>query len=1082
MSKTRFLKTKMLFIALLLLNAGVFAQVKTITGVIKDDAGKPVPNASITAKGADKSALSKNDGTFSITVPEITPTITITSVGFTDKIVSIKGKTSISITLETEVKKLEDVVVNVGYQTQKVKDVTGAVSQVKGDAIKNLPTQDVATALQGRVAGVEVIAPSGQPGATSQITIRGVSSLNNTNPLYVIDGVEQPNGNNVNPQDIESISVLKDAAAAAIYGASAAGGVIIITTKKGKGSQPTVSFGSRYGTTTPRLIPLLNGKDFLTYEKAINGGYFSAPVYASEIDTLTYVDWEKELYRNGSEQNYYLSLSGSTPNINYYLSGIYNDQVGVFLDNESALAGVRLNSDVKISNAIKFTEQMNVWQRTTTPVKTPVVNTPFETQPLFTGPAYTSTPGGTYGQYPFPYEGINPVAQIKSANFDFPENNFQGQVSLEIKLPVRYLTFTSRFGYTSQTYQNNLFESTLLSNGHQAVNSDGSLQNDLYINKGSYQQTLNAYILSYDHSWGKHTINLLGGFEQYTNQTQSLPVNFTNVLGTSYGAIPSSLTVVTTGAGGSNSSSYDPNGLVQSQFGRIHYNYNNRYDFEFLGRQDANYTTFGANRHSGVFTGISGAWNINEERFYKKFRSIIGALKLRGGYGQLGNSAIGTYDYISTYNSAIVQSFSSGSTSYTSGYTQRGLPNNNLQWESTNETNIGLDGEALNGKLNFSIDWYNKTTTHLLYNVPISLSSGIYPSSSVNGDPSLGQLTSGTYLENIGSVRNRGLDIAVGYKNKAGQFNYSVNATGTFNNNKVTSLDGVPPFTDGTNGYPYGNINPWSGNALTITEVGQPFGQFYGLKANGIYKENDPRLANAPTVNGHKPQAGDLVFYDRNHDDSITAADDTIIGNPYPKFTFGINFNASWKNFDISLLFNGALGVQLYNGVTPYELENNDNSNVTSKVFQTSGFTVNGKANGVTQYPRIYDYTLFEQDPYGNYTHPSSYFVENGNYIKLKNIQIGYTLSTKLLQRVKIKTLRVYVMANNVFAITKYSGVDPELGSQFSSLSVASSGAVTGNADGSPSANHGGVTNRGIDSPAKYPSVKLFAAGLDLTF
>jgi len=1071
----------MLFIMLLLLQAGAYAQVKTITGIVKDSAtGKPLVAASVSAKGTKKIVVTASDGSFSITIPTTTNKVSISFQGYEPQEVSVANETNVSVILSPSVQKLEDVTVQVGYTTQKVKDVTGAVSQVKGDAIKNLPTQDVATALQGRVAGVEVVSASGQPGASSQITIRGVSSLNNSDPLYVIDGVKQPNGNNINPQDIESISTLKDAAAASIYGASAAGGVIIITTKKGKGAQPTVSFGSRFSVTTPKLIPLLNKSDFLTYEKAVNGAYYSNANYLPIIDTLTEIDWEKELYRNGMEQNYYVSVSAATPNLNYYLSGIYNTQEGVFLDNKSSLAGVRLNSDVKITNAIKIGEQLNVWQRSTIPVKTPVVSTPFETQPLFTGPAFSKTPGGAYGIYAFPYEGINPVAQIKSATFDFPENNFQGQVYLEAKLPVRYMLFKATFGYTDQTYQNNLYNATLQNNGQPTFNSDGSIANALYTNKGRYQQTLNAYILAYDHTWGRHTLNLLAGYEQYANKTSDEPLLATNVLGTSYGYILSSLSQLSLGESGNGKTNYDPNGLVKSVFGRVHYNFNKKYDFEYIVRRDGNFTVFGPNHQYGVFTGVSGAWNISDEHFFKKYRNKINSLKLRGGYGELGNSNIGTYRFISTYNGAIQQNFSpdpSPSPIGVRGYTQNSLPNDNLQWESTHETNIGLDGEALDGKIYFTIDWYNKNTTELLYNVPVSLSSGVYPS----GNPSIGTLITGTFLENVGSVQNRGLDIALGYKNSYKKLNYSIGVTGTFNNNKVLKLD-APPFPDGYASYPYGSINPWGASALTFTEVGHPFGQFYGLKADGIYQDNDPRLASAPTNNGKSAQAGDLVFEDLNHDGKITSADDTLIGNPYPKFTFGVNFTASWKNFDIALLFNGALGVDLYNGVAPFEFENLDNSNVTSKVFQTSGFVNNGTPNGVTQYPRVYDFANQEQDPYGNYKQPSSFFVENGSYLKLKNVQIGYNLPAKILQKARIKNLRIYIMANNVFAITKYTGVDPEIGSQFSNLSVASNGKVSGSGDGSSNATNGGVTNRGIDGPAKYPSVRLYAAGLDLTF
>ncbi|HTA26470.1 MAG TPA: SusC/RagA family TonB-linked outer membrane protein, partial [Bacteroidia bacterium] len=870
----------------------------------------------------------------------------------------------------------------------------------------------------------------------------------------------------------------KDASAASIYGAAAAGGVIIITTKKGKGAKPTISLDTRYGISKPRLVKLLDKSDFVRYEKDIKDPNYSNPALAGYIDSLTDVDWNKELYRNGNEQNYNLSISGATPNVNYFLSGVYNDQKGVFIQNGSAFAGARLNMDIKLSNRVKVGEQLNVWERTTVPVKTAVVSSPFLSEPVFTGPVF-APPGHTYGVYPFTYHGFNPVAQVNSATFNFPETNFNGQVYFEYKPPIKYITFKATFGYVSQSFQNNLFQQNLLTDGQPKTNIDGSASNMLYRNVGSYHQELNAYILAYDHTWGKHTVNLLAGYEQYANQTENLLGEVPNVLGTSYGFLNSSNSLGLQTVTGS----WDENGLVRSTFGRVNYDFDKTYYITGTVRRDGNFTTFGPGKQYGVFPSISAGWNIDKERFFTKLSSIFSQLKLRGSYGELGNSNIGPYHFISTYTQGLQQNFSSGGAPQVS-YIQPSFANTNVQWESTHETNIGLDGQALNGKLYFNIDWYNKNTTQLLYNVPVALSSGLPPT----GDPVQG-LVAPTFLENIGTVRNRGVDIAVGYTNKIDELNYSVGATGSFNQNKLTSLgNGASPIYDGNNDYPYsGGLSIWNSQPLTYTNVGLPFGQFYGFKSEGIIS-NAAQLAKAQVA---QPNAklGDLMYEDINHDGAITQKDKTAIGNPYPKFSYGINISASWKNFDISMLFNGVMGVQLYNGVTPYEFESENNSNVTSKVFQASGFTDNGKTNGITKYPSVgyvNGFGNFVADnsigQNGNYSNPSSFFVENGSYLKLKNLQIGYSLSNKLLQRVKIKTFRIYVMANNVFCITKYTGVDPELGSQYSSLNLTPSGSVQGNADGTASANNGGVTNRGIDGPGKYPNVRLYTAGLDITF
>ncbi len=1070
----RFVKT--LFTGFLFLFVSNVYSQRTITGNVLNEKDAPLVGASVMVRG-NKAGGTKTDskGNFSLEIQNDVKTIEVSFLGHETQVVSVVGKKTIAVKLPLSQNSLDSVIV-VGYSTQRKKDVTGAITSIRGEDVKNIATQDVATLLQGRVAGVEVVAASGQPGASAQITIRGVSSMYNANPLYVIDGVQQPNGNNINPQDIESYSVLKDASAAAIYGAAAAGGVIIITTKKGKGSKPTINFSSRYGVSTPKLVNILDEKDFIRYKSDIRDPnyYPGSPTYnAATVASLIPVDWNKELYQNGAEQNYNLSVSGSTPTVNYFMSGVYNNQKGVFLDNTSSMAGARINADVKVTNSIKIGEQLNVWTRNTVPVKTPIVSSAFLSQPVFQGgPVYSPIPGTLWGIFPFSYHGFNTVSQIKTADFDFPQNNFQGQVYLEAKLPIKYLTFKATFGYTSQTYENNLLQNKYASNGTPLLSADGTILNHLYRTVGNYTQELNAYILAYDHTWGAHTINLLGGFEQYANQTTNLTTDMENVLGTSFAYFPSSSSLAQ--GGQSISGGYDPNGLVKSIFGRLNYDFDKRFYATFTLRRDGNFTTFGPNKQFGMFPAVSSGWNIDKERFFRPLKNIVNQLKIRGSYGELGNSSIPSYSFIPTYQTGLVQNFSSNGAPQVA-YTQEAIANKDIQWESTHETNIGVDGQLLEGKIYFNIDWYNKNTTKLLYNVPVSPSSGV-PTTGTGF--SGGAVDAGTFLENIGSVQNRGLDIAVGYNGNAGEVKYSVGATGSFNKNKVLNIitaDGLP---DGHNDYPY-NSSMWAGQSLTRTYPGYSFGEFWGLKSLGVIK-NQSQITQAVLARQPSAQVGDLLYA------SDTAG---IIGNPYPKFTFGVNMNATWRKFDITLLFNGALGVQIYNGVSPYEFESVDGSNVTSKVFQTSGFIDGTKTNSVTKYPsvgRINGFGSFSNDPNGNYTTPSSYCVENGSYVKLKNIQIGYSFTNQSFLKAKIKTIRIYVMANNLLTITKYTGVDPELGSQYSMLGLDKNGNVVGNSDGTanytPTNGGSASTSRGIDGPAKYPSVKMYTAGIDVTF
>ncbi len=1015
----------------ILFSTDAFNQEKTISGIVSGTNGENLQGATVTVNGTKIAVKTSASGYYSIQIPSSSNTLIASFVGYQNQQINIDGKSVINFTLLPLVANLDSVVV-IGYGTQKRKDVTGAISSVKGDAIKDLPVQNVADAIQGRVAGVEVIKASGEPGASSQIIIRGVSSLNQTQPLYIIDGVQQ-SGDNINPNDIASIDVLKDASAAAIYGAAAAGGVIIITTKKGQGTKPIINFSARYGISTPQVLRLLNKSDFVAYKLLIHDQYYTN-LTQEQIDTLPDVDWEKELYGNGYEENYNLSLSGSTPAINYFFSGVYNKQKGVFLDNESSLAGARLNTDFKATNWLKIGEQMYAWDRNTVPVKTSIVSTPFRTVP--TGAPYTDDPNAPWGSFPN-YQAPNLIAQIKTVDFQFPEKSFQGNVYAEVKLPPKYLTFKATFGYTYQNYENNIYRGVY----NTAVTPN--LINSLYRNIGEYEQFLNAYVLSYDHSFNKHTLNVLAGYEQYSNKTNNLQTNATSVSGNSFGYI------LTSGSALNLSGHYDPNGLVKSTFGRINYDYDKKYFFTASVRRDGNFTVFGPEHQYGIFPAFSAGWRIDQEDFLKKNLPVFNLLKLRVSYGELGNSNIAPYQFLTTFKLLAYQNFSNGGTT-SAAYTQETLENKDVKWESVAETNIGVDGELMNGRISFTVDWYNKTTKDLLYGIPLP------PSVGLPGSPP-------TYTVNIGSVRNRGVDIALAYKGSSGNFNYSIGVTGSFNQNKVLNLDNIngDAIKNGNNDYPDAGNGKWTGQPLTYTAAGLPFGQFYGFKVDGIY-QTDADAAKGPQQPGRTALAGDLIFEDRNHDGQITDEDKINIGNPYPKFTGGITLNANWKGFDVALLFTGVTGVEIYNGVAPYAESIYDGGNVTSKFFNASFLGT----NGLTDQPRVGVLDAgggFTVDPNHNYSYANSYFVENGSYLKLKNAQLGYNFASRFLNRAKVSNARLYVMANNVFTLTKYSGVDPEIGSQ--DLSVNS-----------------GTTTRGIDVLSKYPNVKIYSVGIDFTF
>ena len=626
------------------------------------------------------------------------------------------------------------------------------------------------------------------------------------------------------PKDIASIDILKDASAASIYGAAAAGGVIIITTKKGTGVKPTINFSARYGVTTPNVLTLLNTPDFVTAKKMVRD-----PVYFnnSQTDTFPNTNWVDAVFKNGSEQNYDLSVSGSTPVVNYFMSGVYNNQQGVYLNNSSAFYAARVNLDIKAGNRVKIGEQIYAWQRNTRPVDyggplgsslSPRLNPPFRTVPTMA----IKTADGGWAPNPPGFSGPNIVGQIETKDRSARLLNFQGNLYGELTLPWS-LSFRVVLGYTNYGEENNDFQGVL------ETTVDAVLKKSLAKSFVSYTNLQNTYTLSFNHTYNNiHTINAVVGYEQYKGTYNALYTNETDVGGNSFAYIQTSGSAVGIANGG-----YDPYPLVKSLFGRVNYNYEGKYFLSLSGRRDEDFTHFGPTHQSGIFPAGSVGWQINQEDFFKKLFPTVNLLKLRGSYGSLGNSAIPTYQFFSGYEVTNAQNYSPGG-SPTVNYSPNSIPNQDIRWETTKEINIGLDGEYKNGKLFFSVDWYQKTTDDMLYNLPVPMSSGF---------PSI--------YTNIGSVQNKGVDILVGYRDRFKKLNYSVSVTGSFNSNLVTNLDGTnsSPILDGNNNYgdKYATQGAMVGQNITYTLAGLPFGQFYGFKSLGIYK-TDKDAADRPAA------------------------------------------------------------------------------------------------------------------------------------------------------------------------------------------------------------------------------------------
>lgn len=992
--------------------------VVTVQGKVTDDKGAPLPGVSVLLKGTTTGAVTDTAGNYVLSIDGESGTLVFSFLGFKRQEVEINGRQRIDVALQPESGTLNEVVV-VGFGTQRRSDLTGAVGSVKGADVKNQPARSVAEALQGRVAGVEVVKGNGGPGSGSTIQIRGVSSLNNPNPIYIIDGVRGSSGSNFNIQDIESIDVMKDASAASIYGASAAGGVVIITTKRGaKDGTMKVNLNSYAGVRKPILDELMGRDQYLQARAAI----LQDATNGADPASLPNTNWGSALYDNGLEQNYNLSVSGGNNKASYFVSAGYVNEDGTYIDSDFKRYNARINSDYKIGNRIKLGESVFVNKTRNNPTNS---SGAFPYRSVPTMAVYDATnPIGGYGKAPAGFGGANYVglelSNIIRNDIFGVEGNIYGDAEI-----FKGFNLRATFGYN---FTNNLTSNYLQQYDFGPVNN---AQASLNKSSDNTQLINTNYTATYNTSIGSHSVKLLGGFEQLSTSIDALGGSSFNLA-----LSPTENFFVNSVDNQRVTGGYDNNLLVKSFFGRLNYDFAGKYLLTGSIRRDANFKRFGLTNQSGVFPSGSVAWRISEENFVKEGAPFITDLKIRGSYGSLGNDQIADYIFLSRFTDVAANSFGGGVRNI--GFGLIGLANPDIKWEVIRQTDIGLDAAFIDGKLTFTADYYIKNTDGMIYNLPLPISSGLTQ----------------PFTANIGEVSNKGLELLAGYTDKVGEFSYGVSANATFNRNKVLSLDGNTnnPVNDGNNDIG-GGFGLMTGQNISRTVVGRSFGEFYGYVADGIF-QSDAEAQGYAQFAGQQSRAGDLRFADLNSDGVLDDADRTFIGNPNPEFAYGLNLNFGYKGFDVAMLFNGVLGAKIFNGVAPYNSTFYADGNTSADIFGTSYFD----GAGITDRPRVgyVDGNDFLNDPNGNYSRVSSYWVENGSYLKLKNFQIGYTIPQKLLSRYKITGIRLYAMGNNLFALTGYSGRDPELA--------------------------GGVTSRGIDSPTIYPQNRLYSFGLDVNF
>ncbi len=992
------------------------AQDVIVKGKVNDESGMSIPGATILIKGTTKATTSDFDGNFEIKAPS-NGILTISFIGFTTVQEPINKRTQIVVKMKMQSQELTEVVV-VGYGTQKKSVTTGAISSLKAKDIENVPNGRVEQALQGRVSGVSIAANAGQPGSASTIRVRGITTFSEAgnNPLWVVDGIIVDNSGIgfLNQSDIESIEVLKDAASLAIYGSRSAGGVILVTTKKGKLGKISVNYTGFSGVSSPaKVLNLLNATEYgaIMNEQSVNGG--GNVIYPNLATLGVGTDWQKAIFAtNAQRYSHEISFSGGNDVSTFYASFGVQDQEGIVTPEISTYnkKSLRLNSTHKLSKlftvgqTLGFTHQKfnnigNTNAEQGGPLSSAIHLDP--TTPLVeTDPAklndipYLGRTDLIRDANGYPY-GIstkvqnnmtNPLAYTKTrlGNYDWSDDLI-GNIFLEIT-PINGLKIRSTLGAKSSYWGNESFTPIYYMNGNN-INEKNTISRS--INKGFGWN--NENIISYNREIEDHNFTILVGTGVYVdNDGYGSNVTYKGLPTSDYREASFNFDVTQENR---SSSAYDSNQhKLSSLFSRLNYNYKEKYLFSGIIRRDGS-SRFGTNNKYGVFPAFSAGWVVTKEDFWKE-NSILNTLKVRAGYGVTGNDAIGDFGYLSTISGGRNYAFG------TDGAMQIGsspdAPSNpDLKWEETTQTNIGIDTRWFN-TMTMSLEVYKKVTAGILQSVEIP---------GFLGAPS-------NPLGNVADMENRGVELELGYNKKFGDVNFNVSGNLSYLENEVTYLGQGKTYITGGVGFQ-------SLGTLTRTEIGRPINTFYGFKTNGIF-QNQAEVTSYANSDGVviQPNAkpGDFRWVDTDGDGAITDLDKQYLGSPLPKYTFGLNFGVDYKGFDLSASLNGAAGNKIFQGLRRIDIGPYAN-------FQTEAlgrWTGEGTSNS---YPR-----LSIADDNQNFTRFSDFYLENGDYLRLKLITLGYTLPSKVVNKIGASKVRIYTTAENLVTFTKYTGYDPEIG------------------------------------------------------
>ncbi|MFB9080291.1 SusC/RagA family TonB-linked outer membrane protein [Flavobacterium procerum] len=969
------LQLKIALFALLMISIqNVSAQSKTIQGTVTDPSGFPLPGASIVVEGTQNSASTDFDGRYSLKGVNSTDKITYSYVGLISQTLVVGGRSTIDVTLVQSTQNLNEVIV--GYGTQKRAKVTGAISTVGSKDIAAVPITNAESALQGRAAGVTVV--NGAPGSNPTVTIRGLATMGNSAPLYVIDGVLTNNLSGLSPNDIESMSVLKDASTTALYGSKAFNGVIMVTTKKGKKGPGQLSFSTYAGfQTITKRYDVLNTQQYLQYAKDLGSDLTARAAEFGNINT----NWQDQIFQSGIMQDYNLSFSNGTETSSGRYSAEYLKQEGAVINTGFERYSFRANNTQDIGR-LKVGSNIGISFSTINPERSAGGRTLLEhaikMAPYL--PVYNENNLGGY-QGPSAVDGNDAENPVRVANLGYQKiNNLSiiGNIYAELEI-LKGLKFRSQVSldyftskdhtfvpsYSDGSYHKQAFSTT------NETNAQG--QTIVFDNSLTYKTTIAA----------KHNIEVLGVITKIDGKSRNL------IAGSRYN-ISDEIDQLRYNEGNLSSSNYEEKNI--GYIARINYDYADKYLLAVSGRRDAS-SRFGANNRWGNFYSVAVGWNIAKESFMAD--SVFSTLKLRASTGTTGNDRIDNYQYSATlladYNYPIGGANAPGVSIGVAA-------NPNLKWESKRDKNIGLDFGFFDDALTGSFEYFNSKSSDILFAVPLSASVG-----SAGG---------GTQIQNIADVKVSGYEISLGYNDRKGDFTWSAVANLGTNKNKVVSL--APGVTS-----VLGGPVPRAGSEnFSRLEVGQPLFYFYGYQTNGIYQNQaEVDAVFGPGQTNIKP--GDLKIVDRDGNKIINSEDKTNIGNPYPDFTYGLNLTAAYKRFDFNCFITGVQGNDIYNANT-FDLESmNRLFNASTAVLDRANVVNGVVTNPSATLPRAQGADI-------NWSSANQRYIEDGSYTRLKNVTLGYTLPGETFGSY-FSNIRFYVSGQNLITITKYSGLDPEI-------------------------------------------------------